>query len=103
MLKQSIVYLILSVLVVLFAKYAHLLIVYIDIAYLYVTVQLAPIFSNSTSGYIIRNVCSLVLLPLIITGIPALIYQAIKKKPMPFFVEATWLLWLMIVLSKILV
>ena len=103
MLKQSIVYLLLSVLIVIFAKYAHLLIVYIGIAYAYINVKLAPIFNNSVTGGMIRNVITLVLLPVVVVGIPALIYRAIKGQTMPYFFEVTWLFWLILVLSKVLI
>lgn len=103
MLKQSIIYLLLSILVVVFAQYVHLLIVYIDMVYTFINVQLAPIFSNSSVGIMIRKVISLVFLPIIIAAIPALIYRAIKGKHMPYFLELTWFLWLVIVLSKVLI
>ena len=101
--KQSIVYLIMSIVVVLFAQYVHLLIVYIDVFYTYVNLKLAPIFSNSDLGIMIRKVLSLVCLPILIAAIPALIYRAIKGKQMTYFIEITWFLWLVIVLSKVLI
>lgn len=105
MLKQGIIYLILSILVVLFAKYAFLFIVYIDMIYTYFDINLTPIFSGNSYGTLIRNVLSLTLLPVIIAGIPALIYRAIKGKgkQMPYFLELVWVLWLIIVLSKVLI
>lgn len=103
MLKQCAIYFILSILIVLFAGYAHLLIIYIDVAYTYINVKLAPLFSHAPSGGFIRNVISLVLLPVIIVGIPALIYQLIKKQQMPYFIEIIWLFWLVLVLSKVLI
>lgn len=103
MLKQSIIYLILSILVVLFANYAHLALVYIVTAYTFVTIKLTPIFSGTAYGIMIRNIFSLVLLPVIIAGIPALLYRAIKGKHMPWFFEITWGLWLIIVLGKVLI
>ena len=103
MLKQSIIYLVLSILIVLFAEYAHICIVYIVLFYTYINVKLALIFSNSALGIMLRQVLSLVLLPIAIAAIPALIYRAIKGSQMPYFMEVTWLLWLVIVLSKVLI
>ena len=103
MLKQSIIYLVLSIIVVLFAKYANLLIVYIDMIYTIINVKLAPIFNNSNLGIMIRKVITLVFLPVCIAAIPALIYRAIKGQHMPYFIGITWLLWLVIVLSKVLI
>lgn len=103
MLKQGLGYLIISIIVVLCAKYAHLLIVYIDLFYIYLNVTLAPIFSSSELGILIRKIITLVFLPVAIVSIPALIYYAIKRKRMPYFIPITWILWLVIVLSKILI
>jgi len=103
MLKQGVIYLILSCLIVLFARYAHILIVYIDMFYTLINVKLAPIFSNSVEGVLIRDVITLVLLPIFIVAIPALIYRLFKGQQMPYFIEATWFLWLIIVLSKVLI
>lgn len=103
MLKQSFIYLGLSILIVLFAEYAHLMIVYIDMLYAYVNVKLAPIFSHSDLGIMIRKVFSLLLIPVTIASIPALLYRLFKGRPMPYFIELTWFLWLILVLSKILI
>lgn len=103
MLKQSLVYLVLSILIVVFAQYAHLMMVYIVTFYTFIMVKITPIFSGTPYGIMIRNVVSLVLIPVIIAGIPALIYRAIKGHNMPYFIEITWVLWLMIVLGKVLI
>ena len=103
MLKQSIIYLLLSILVVVFSSYVHYFIVYVDIFYTYVNLLLAPIFNNSSTGVLIRKVIVLTFLPAIIAALPALIYRAIKGQQMPYFIETTWLLWLVIVLSKVLI
>lgn len=103
MLKQAIIYLLLSIAIVIFANYAHLLIIYIDLVYAYINVTISPVFNSGRTGTVIRNVLTLVLIPVIIVGIPALIYRAIKGHHMPYFVEVTWLLWLILVLSKVLI
>ena len=103
LLKQSLIYLTLSIIVVVFARYAQLLIVYVDLLYTYINIKLAPIFNHSELATFIRKVISLVVLPLLIAAIPALIFRVIKGKHMPYFIEMTWLIWLVIVLSKILI
>ena len=103
MLKQSLIYLLLSILVILFSKYAHLLIVYIDVAYTFINLKLAPVFSSSDLGVLFRKIVSLVVLPIAIAAIPALVYRLVKDKNMTIFIEFTWLLWLIIVLSKVLI
>ncbi|MBN9229752.1 MAG: hypothetical protein BGO90_11060 [Legionella sp. 40-6] len=103
MLRQSLIYLLLSILVVVFAKYAHLLVVYIDMFFTYINLKLSPIFSRTGWGLVIRKILVLVILPIILTAIPALIYRVIKGKDMPHFIAITWVLWTVIVFSDILV
>jgi len=103
MLRHSLIYLVLSILIVVFAKYAHLLIVYIDMFFTYVNIKLTPIFSQTGWGLIIRKTLVLMVLPVIITAVPALAYRAIKGKDMPHFIAITWCIWTVIVLSEILV
>ncbi|MGC1182677.1 hypothetical protein [Legionella sp.] len=103
MLRQSLIYLLLSILVVVFAKYAHLVIVYIDVFFTYVNIKLTPIFSQTGWGLVIRKILVLALLPVVLTTIPALIYRAIKGSDMPHFIAITWILWTILVLSDILV
>jgi len=103
MLKQSLFYLLLSVLLVFFAKYIHIFVVYIDWLYTYFNIQLAPIFSNSELGLMFRSIIALTLLPIAITAVPALLYRAFKNKMLPYYFEITWLVWLVIALSNILI
>lgn len=103
MLRQSLIYLFVSILVVVFAKYAHLLVVYIDVFFIYVNVKLTPIFSQTGLGLIIRKVLVLMLLPIVITAIPALLYRAIKGREMPHIIAVAWIIWTIIVLSDILI
>ncbi|CAM2948389.1 hypothetical protein [Legionella worsleiensis] len=103
MLRQSLIYLLLSVLVVIFARYAHLLIVYIDLLFTYINLKLTPIFSQTGWGLIIRKVLVLMFMPIVITAIPALLYRAIKGREMPHFIAVVWVIWTIIVLSVILI
>lgn len=103
MLRQSLIYLTLSILVVIFAKYAHLLVVYVDMFFTYVNVKLTPIFSQTGWGLVIRKILVLVILPVALAAVPALLYRAIKGSDMPHFIAITWIIWTVIVLSDILV
>lgn len=103
MLRYSLIYLLLSILVVLFSKYAHLLIVYIDTIFVYINVKLTPIFSQTGWGLVIRKTLILIGLPIVITAIPALLYKAIKGRDMPHFIAIVWVIWTVIVLSDILI
>lgn len=102
MLRQSLIYLVLSILIVLFAKYAHLLIIYIDLFFTQINLKLTPIFSPTGWGLVIRKIIVLMVLPLLITAIPALIYRGLKGREMPHFIAIVWVIWTIIVLSDIL-
>ena len=99
MLKQSALYFIITVIVVLCARYLHLAIIYFDLMYTYFNVLLAPLFENTW----LRHVLILFSLPLAVTAIPAIGYHLIKKKNMPYFLETTWIVWLIFTLSNLLI
>lgn len=103
MLRQSLIYLLFSILIVVFAKYAHLVIVYIDLFFTHVNLKLTPIFSQTGWGLVIRKIIVLMVLPVIITGIPALVYRGFKGREMPHFIAVVWVIWTVIVISDILI
>jgi hypothetical protein len=103
MVRHFLIYLLLSILIVIFAKYAHLIVVYVDVFFTYVNLKLTPIFSQTGWGLVIRKILVLVLLPVAITAVPAVIYRLIKGGDMPHYIGITWILWTVIVLSDILV
>lgn len=103
MLRHALIYLTLSILVVIFARYAHLLILYIDVFFTYVNLLLTPIFSHTGWELVFRKTLVLVLLPVALTAVPALLYKAFTGRDMPHFIAITWVIWTVIVLSDILV
>lgn len=103
MMKQTLIYIFLSIIVVLASRYVHMLLVYIDLLYNYLSLQLAPFLNHSAIGRSAHRILTLVILPIAITGIPALLYRLFKGKIMPHFIAITWLVWFVIVLSEILV
>ena len=103
MLKQSLIYLILSAVVVFLSVYAKLLFMYMNVLYTYVNQALKPVFGSGFAGEIVRDMVSLMLIPLAIAALPALLYWLIKRKKMPYFIELTWLLWLIFAISSYLI
>lgn len=103
MLRQSLLYLFLSILVVVFARYAHLLVVYIALFSTFIRVKLTPFFRPTDLGLLLRNILVLTSLPLFFAAIPSLSYRVIKGHDMPYFLMLTWIFWLILVLSTILV
>ena len=103
MLRQSLIYLLLSVLVVVFAKYIHVLIVYVVMCYTWVMVTVGPLFNQGNVDGMTRKIIVLVLIPVLIVAIPALIYRLVRGKNMPWLTELTWGMWLIIVLSNLVI
>ena len=95
------IYLALSILVVLFSTYAYAFVRFVINVYQYVDAHISVFFSHSQSGLDLRHVFALVICPLLFSGIPALSYRFIKGSPMPYFIEVTWLIWLLLVISRI--
>lgn len=103
MLQQSLIYLFFSILVVVLKKYAKLLLLYIDLIFTHISVQLSPLLSNIGLGNPIQKILLLALTPIIITAIPGVIYYLFARKTMPYYFEVTWCVWLVIVLSNLLI
>lgn len=101
--KPYIAYVSLSILMVVLAKYVNQVIVFIAYLYDYVDDHLEVLFNTSPAGILSRNTLALVVCPLLITGIPALGYYAIKQSKMPYFLETTWLVWIIMVLGNTMV
>lgn len=98
LLKQTVIYVILSLLVVLGAKYVQLLTHYIAQGYGHINLFLVPYLTHDAA----RHVILMVLIPVIVAGVPALLYRLIKKKNMPYYLIYTWVIWLILVLSNTL-
>ncbi|OGV51225.1 MAG: hypothetical protein A3F46_01195 [Legionellales bacterium RIFCSPHIGHO2_12_FULL_42_9] len=101
-LKSGLVYILASTLIITFSKEMHWLISMINKIYAQILSLLNPIFKEISIGTNLRQVILLTIIPISIPGIPALIFYLIRKKPMPYFIEATWCFWLVIVLNHML-
>lgn len=101
--RQSIIYLILSILVIIFAKFINMLLVYMAMLYAYFNVLLHPLSDYLGLNKEIYEIILLVFIPVLIMAIPALFYQLMKKRLLPYFYEITWVLWLSLVLSHLLI
>lgn len=102
-LKIALIYLALSIIIILFARYVHLIIVYIDLFYTWISLKLALYLPWMRPYPMTRQITALVIIPIVIVGIPALIYRLLYKKTIPYFYEAIWMVWLIIVLSNYLI
>lgn len=103
MLKQALIYLVLTVLVVVFSRLALLCIVYVDYFYSIINLKLAPLFSYTGIGLVLRKIILFTLIPAAIASIPALTFRLVRGKDMPYLVELTWFFWIILVLSNMLI
>jgi hypothetical protein len=67
----------------------------LEIFFLHIT-SLA--FNGGVIGRILRQVVTLTIIPLLITGIPAGIYWMFTRRTLPYLAELLWAIWLMLVL-----
>jgi hypothetical protein len=100
MFKQSIIYLLLSIVVVLLARYIHELIVHVNMIYTFSCLKLSVLANQQGPNHIVIAIFLLVVIPVLIVGIPALIYRLITRRMMPYFLELVWCLWLVLSLSN---
>ncbi|WP_131782284.1 hypothetical protein [Legionella gresilensis] len=103
MVRQSLIYLVLSIFGVLCTRYIHAFIVYTDILYTHLYGKFFLFFKPNSLDIIISKVIFLVLIPVVIVGIIALLYKLITGKKMPYIIELTWLLWLVLMLCNIFI
>ncbi|KTD00639.1 hypothetical protein Lgee_0903 [Legionella geestiana] len=103
MLKQGLFYLLLSLLAVVFSRYGHMVVIGVDMLFTTVNGWLAMVFSSGYIGETVRKVLVLAGLPVAITAVPALIYRLVKGSTMPWFFEITWMVWLIVALSNVMI
>lgn len=103
LIKPLALYLILSVIAILFANRIYNFLVYYHNLLADLDTALYPVFSSSYSGTMLRRTLVLLLLPVIISGVPALLYRLVRKKNLPYFHVITWILWLTLLFAMIFV
>lgn len=103
MLLKSFFYFVLSLLVIGFSPLFHRLIVYLDIFYVWLNLQISPIFSQSPLALMLQKSLVLVSLPLLFAYVPALLYKQVKGREFPYLTEFIWSFWLILVLSNLLI
>lgn len=103
MLKKSLLYLGLSALVVIFAPYGKQLLIDINMLYTQLNQVLKPWFGATLFANSLRDTLTLILTPLLLASIPALIYWLFKRKQMPYWIDLTWIFWLILAFSNYLI
>lgn len=103
MFKKSLTYLVISILIVLCKSYIALVLAYFNYAYKWFVNMGGPLLQQLGFGNKLQTILLLVLFPACIVGIPAGLYYAFKRKQMPYLMETTWSLWVVVVLCHVLI
>ena len=99
MLNQFIYLLVASILAVIFHRYIHVVIIYIDYAFTYIQLLMSTWLKNSGYGIFISKIITLTLFPIgLIYAIQSLCHLILKKQ-MKQPIYWIWLTWFVIVIS----
>lgn len=94
MLKNFIVLILLSLGVVFGTKHIHPFLLVLVSAHDWIAQLLLQVFSGGEIGSAVRNLLSLIILPLFIGAIPAIVYWFSKHRQFPYFMHIVWIMWL---------
>ncbi len=98
LMKQTIAYLVLSLLAVMGASYLQQAAHYVATIYSALDATLVPYLSNNN----IRHILLMIVIPIFFASIPAILYRLIKKQDMPYYLPLTWILWMILIFSRTL-
>ncbi len=94
MIKQISAIILFSVLVTIGMPYAQQGLQYLISAHDWISDTLTQVFSGGQAGNIIRNVITLLTIPILIGLIPTLIYWIAKRSWFPYFIDIVWVVLL---------
>lgn len=94
MIKQVIILIALSVLVVFAASYAQEAIQALLKAHEWIAQILTEVFSGGQVGNLLRGLIALLSIPILIASIPAAFYWMVRRHFFPYFLEIVWVVWL---------
>lgn len=97
MLKHILTLILLSLLAILFAQSFSLVIGFIHFLYEVLLNFSAKLFAHTSLGQIAAKTISLILVPLLITSLPALIYWLITRREVNYFYFISWLIWIILI------
>ena len=94
MLKQSILLVAISIVIILSMSYAKQGIEMLLYAHDWISQLLTDVFTVGQAGNLVRELITLLSIPLIAGFIPALVYWGIKRHFFPYFMQIVWIVWL---------
>jgi hypothetical protein len=94
MLKNFIALILFSLGVIFGAKHIQPIIFLLVSSRDWISQLLLQVFSGGEWGSAVRNLISLLVMPLFIAAIPALVYWLSKRRFFPYFMHVVWVVWL---------
>src|SRR3989442_1073125 len=94
MLKQIILLLLLSLLVINFMSYTQHGLEFLVTAHDWIADVLTQVFSGGKAGELSRQLITLLAVPVFIGLIPAIIYAIVRRNWFPYFMRLVWIVWL---------
>ena len=94
MLKHIIAITVISLIIIVSMPYAQQMLQYIVAAHDWISDMLKEVFSVDQAGNIIRQLIALLVIPLVVSLIPAIIYWLARRQKLPYFMELVWVVWL---------
>src|SRR3990167_9244879 len=94
MLKQFLVLIAFSMVIILSMSYAQQAIEWLLKGHDYVSQLLTDVFSEGQAGNLTRGLITLLAIPVLVSLVPAAIYWLFKRHWFPYFMEVVWAIWL---------
>lgn len=94
MLKQIIILVLLSAVIVFFMSYTQEGIQWLVNAHEWMLQVLSDIFSGGEAATLIKSLLALLGIPFLAGLIPAMIYWIMKRSWFPYFMQVVWAVWL---------
>lgn len=94
MLKQSLLIVVLSIIIIFCMSYAQQIIQLLITAHDSISQLLTDVFSGGQAGNLARGLIALLSVPVLIGLIGAVFYWLIQRHWFPYFMEVVWIVWL---------
>jgi hypothetical protein len=102
MLKQMLIIIITSIIILLILPYAHNTLIYLLQFHQEIIALLNTIFSGSKIALFIRDLLALLFIPLLIIGFISSAYAIIRKHTFPYIIPLAWGTWLVMITALIM-
>lgn len=94
MLKHIIVIIVASILVITFMPFAQEGVHFLLSAHDWISDMLRDVFAGDQAGTLVRELLSLLAIPVAVGLIPVILFWLAKRRWFPWFMELVWVIWL---------